>query len=536
MYLKYFGLAEAPFSIAPDPRYLYMSQRHQEALAHLLYGLKGDGGFVVLTGEVGAGKTTVCRCLLEQIPDTCDVAYVFNPRLTVAELLATLCTEFRIAYPPGNTSIKVFIDCLNTYLLDAHAKGRHSILIIDEAQSVSGDVLEQMRLLTNLETSQRKLLQIVLLGQPELNEILERPELRQLAQRIVARYHLGPLNKAEVGAYIRHRLEVSGVPAGARQLFPDRLIAPIYRLSGGVPRLLNILCDRALLGTFVQGKLRVDRATLMQAAREVFHRPATLRRWRPQVVAASVLLAAGAIAVEWHTNRLVPPPRPESSVTAHSAALAKPVEAVQEALVWPADEPRTESQQLALSALFRAWDSEYLGPDSCQLVERLALSCRSARGTLQELRQINRPAVLSMRDQSTKEPNFYATLLKLDHRHATFVVGRQLRTVTILALADQWSGNYVLLWRKPPEARQFVQRGETGPAVSWLDKQLALSEGNNPRADKDLVFDDAMARRVRQFQLSENVEPDGAIGPKTLIRLAGVGDDKAPKLAAPAEK
>jgi len=184
MYLKYFGLAEAPFSIAPDPRYLYMSQRHQEALAHLLYGLKGDGGFVVLTGEVGAGKTTVCRCLLEQIPDTCDVAYVFNPRLTVAELLATLCTEFRIAYPPGNTSIKVFIDCLNTYLLDAHAKGRHSILIIDEAQSVSGDVLEQMRLLTNLETSQRKLLQIVLLGQPELNEILERPELRQLAQRL----------------------------------------------------------------------------------------------------------------------------------------------------------------------------------------------------------------------------------------------------------------------------------------------------------------------------------------------------------------
>src|SRR5580658_3406295 len=196
MYENYFGLNEAPFSIAPDPRYLFMSRRHQEALAHLLYGVNGDGGFVLLTGEVGAGKTTVCRCLLEQVPESCDVAYIFNPKLTVEELLSTICAEFGVACPAGTTSVKVFVDCINAYLLDAHARGRHTVLIIDEAQNLSADVLEQMRLLTNLETNQRKLLQIILLGQPELTDMLERPELKQLAQRIVARYHLGPLSKA----------------------------------------------------------------------------------------------------------------------------------------------------------------------------------------------------------------------------------------------------------------------------------------------------------------------------------------------------
>src|SRR5512141_2968165 len=217
MYEQYFGLAEAPFSIAPDPRYLYLSQRHQEALAHLLYGVNGGGGFVLLTGEVGAGKTTVCRCLLEQIPESCDVAYIFNPRQTVEELLATICAEFGIAVPPGNTSVKVFVDCINAYLLDAHARGRHTVLIIDEAQNLSTEVLEQMRLLTNLETNQRKLLQIILIGQPELRSVLARPELRQLAQRIIARYHLNTLTKRDMSAYVNHRLAVAGT---RRDLFP----------------------------------------------------------------------------------------------------------------------------------------------------------------------------------------------------------------------------------------------------------------------------------------------------------------------------
>jgi len=290
MYLDYFGLAEAPFSIAPDPRFLYLSQRHQEALAHLLYGVSGDGGFVLLTGEVGAGKTTVCRCLLQQIPASCDVAYIFNPKLTVEELLSTICVEFGIAYPSGNASIKVFVDCINAYLLDAHAKGRHTVLIIDESQNLSAQVLEQMRLLTNLETNERKLLQIILLGQPELALMLDRPELRQLSQRIVARYHLGPLTKPEVAAYVRHRLEIAGAQ---RQLFPAALMGRVYRLSGGVPRVINVLCDRSLLGTYVQGKERVDRATLAQAAREVLHQARRRSLVRPLLVILILCLPAG---------------------------------------------------------------------------------------------------------------------------------------------------------------------------------------------------------------------------------------------------
>lgn len=294
MYLDHFGLNAPPFSIAPDPRFLYLSQRHQEALAHLLYGVRGEGGFVLLTGEVGSGKTTLCRCLLEQIPEHCDVAYIFNPKLTVEELLATLCKEFGVAQPAGSASIKVYIDLLNDYLLQAHAAGRHSVLIIDEAQNLSPEVLEQMRLLTNLETSEKKLLQIILIGQPELAEMLARHDLRQLSQRIVARYHLDPLSKPEIAAYVRHRLELSG---GRPQLIPASLMGQLYRLSGGVPRLINVLCDRALLGAYVQGKAAVDAGTLRQAASEVLHAPRPRRPAAAWLALAVSLLLLGGLGL-----------------------------------------------------------------------------------------------------------------------------------------------------------------------------------------------------------------------------------------------
>ena len=240
----------------------------QQKLVNNLYGTIS---FSRMFSKFWWSRATVCRCLLEQIPESCDVAYIFNPRQTVEELLATICAEFGIAVPVGNTSVKVYVDCINTYLLDAHARGRHTVLVIDEAQNLSAEVLEQMRLLTNLETSQRKLLQIILLGQSELAEMVARPELRQLAQRVIARYHLGPLAKQEVADYVRHRLGVAGTQ---RKLFPDSLMKSLYRLSGGTPRIINVLCDRALLGAYVQAKERVDRATLKQAAHEVFHSPA----------------------------------------------------------------------------------------------------------------------------------------------------------------------------------------------------------------------------------------------------------------------
>jgi general secretion pathway protein A len=270
LYASFFGLNQAPFSIAPDPRYLFMSERHREALAHLLYGVSGGGGFVVLTGEIGAGKTTVCRCFLEQIPRRCNVAYIFNPRLTVTELLQVACTEFGVAAPPAGepASTKAYVDRLNDYLLRTHAVGQNNVLIIDEAQNLSADVLEQLRLLTNLETAERKLLQIILIGQPELRDMLARPELEQLAQRVIARFHLDALSPDETRDYIHHRLAVAGYRREA--IFDSRAARRVHQLTHGVPRRINLLCDRALLGAYSRSRATVDNAMVDTAAGEVF--------------------------------------------------------------------------------------------------------------------------------------------------------------------------------------------------------------------------------------------------------------------------
>jgi general secretion pathway protein A len=519
MYQSYFGLAEEPFSIAPDPRYLYMSRRHQEALAHLLYGVNAGGGFVLLTGEVGAGKTTVCRCLLEQIPESCDVAYIFNPKLTVAELLSTICAEFGITCPPGNTSVKVYIDRINAYLLDAHARGRHTVLIIDEAQNLSADVLEQLRLLTNLETNQRKLLQIILLGQPELAAMLARPELRQLAQRIIARYHLEPLDRQEVAAYVQHRLGVSGAQ---RQLFPLALTGPLYRLSGGIPRIINVLCDRALLGTYAQSKEKVDRATLKQAAKEVFHNPAAQRSMMLPIL-AGLLLAVLAAALY-----LLVVQTPAQTKAEVRTAAAKPLAALPNVLEWPATYPLDHSQEMAYTVLFKTWGTDYKGGDTCRQAEAIGLSCLTTRGGLDELRQLNLPAVLLMRDSQGQK--FYATLTRLDDSSATFDVGAETRVVGLGALAQQWSGHYTLLWRMPPVASKNLHLGDHGPDVEWLGRQLAQLDGKAAETTKDQVFDEAMMREVKQFQLAQGLIPDGAVGPQTMMRLSVAADKTVPKL------
>lgn len=245
MYTQYFQFTEQPFSIAPNPRFLFMSPRHQEGFAHLLYGIGQGGGFVALTGEVGTGKTTLCHCLLQQLPEDVDIALILNPRVNPVELLAALCDELQIAYPAKTLRLKLMVDIINKYLLAAYARGRRTVVMIDEAQNLSFDVLEQVRLLTNLETSQTKLLQIILVGQPELTALLAKDDLRQLAQRITARYHLKALSFKETAEYIRHRLLVAGC---GTQLFNNSAVRTIYRRSGGIPRLINTICDRALLG------------------------------------------------------------------------------------------------------------------------------------------------------------------------------------------------------------------------------------------------------------------------------------------------
>jgi len=526
MYLNYFGLAEAPFSIAPAPRYLYMSQRHQEALAHLLYGVEGGGGFVLLTGEVGAGKTTVCRCLLEQVPENCDVAYIFNPKLTVEELLSSICVEFGIAFPADNSSIKVFVDCINAHLLDAHARGRQAVLIIDEAQNLSAEVLEQMRLLTNLETSERKLLQIILIGQPELATLLDRPELKQLSQRIVARYHLGPLNRAEVAAYVRHRLEVAGAQ---RQLFPAALTRRLHRISGGVPRVINVLCDRSLLGAYVQGKEKVDRKTLAQAEREILHTPATDRRRRRRLLAvAGLTLAAAAGAgvvmlAGWQRAAdIVDPTPPPTPVELRAAP--------QNSLAWPADIPVARGKQIAHAVLFKAWGANFQGGDACLQARAVDLNCRDERTSLPELRRFNRPALLTLQDVQGRP--FPAVLIALEARQATLVIGERSMDVDPAILAAHWSGESLLLWRSPAEVRETLRPGDSGPGVAWVRRQLARLDGQSPPSANNELYDAELVQRIKRFQLARGLQADGSVGPKTLIHLVEADDPGAPRLSA----
>src|SRR5580698_10561714 len=297
MYTRFFGLSEKPFSITPDPRYLFLRERHAEALAHLLYGINESGGFIQLTGEVGTGKTTVVRTLLSRIPEHADVAVILNPRITPTEFLLSICEELGVEIgATERDSVKSMVDALNRRLLAAHSEGRRVTVIVDEAQNLSPSVLEQVRLLTNLETPTQKLLQIILIGQPELAEMLDRNELRQLAQRITGRYHLSPLSRDETKGYVRHRLRVAGAQ---EEIFTSRALDEVYRLSGGIPRVINVFCDRALLGAYSLDRHRVTSPLVRHAASEVFGRRFT-PHWLPWAIAAGLaLLLCGGLVALW---------------------------------------------------------------------------------------------------------------------------------------------------------------------------------------------------------------------------------------------
>ncbi|MES2756856.1 MAG: AAA family ATPase [Pseudomonadota bacterium] len=520
MYTQYFNLKQPPFSIAPDPRYLFMSERHREALAHLLYGVGSGGGFVLLTGEIGAGKTTVCRCFMEQIPDNCRLAYIFNPKLSVEELLLSICDEFGImlaAPGAGAVSVKSYVDAINGYLLDSHAQGKNNVLVIDEAQNLSADVLEQLRLLTNLETSERKLLQIILIGQPELRAMLARPELEQLAQRVIARYHLGSLTESETGSYVAHRLAVAG--AGAATPFPRALMGAIYRLSKGVPRRINLLCDRALLGAYVENSSVVTRAILRKAAGEVFAVVAGTRaagRSWPLIGAAVLAGAAISAAAAWQLM-----PQKAAVSVAAPAPVVKPLAA-------PAATPAYASTSDALRELAGLWGKPLPAGEPCEAALKLNLRCHQGKGGLYELRQLDRPAILTLHDGRQVG---YAVLAALDDNSATLRVNGKPHTLGVAALAARFDGEYTTFWTAPRGFREQVAVGAAGEDVDWIAARLAQLNGMAAPAPGQPL--DARSRKqLRDFQARQNLKADGVTGPRTWMRLSQLGGVAEPRLLA----
>jgi general secretion pathway protein A len=564
MYLSFFGLNEKPFAITPDPRYLYLSERHAEALAHLLYGINEAGGFVQLTGEVGTGKTTVIRSLLAQTPQNAEIALILNPRMTAPEFLLTICEELGIGVPDDATgSLKDLVDILSHYLLRAHSAGKRIVLVVDEAQNLAPDVLEQVRLLTNLETNTQKLLQIILIGQPELRDLLARNELRQLAQRITGRYHLCPLSRQETAAYVRHRLRVAGATS---DVFGNAALLEVHRLSGGVPRVINVLCDRALLGAYTQDRHRVSATLVGRGAREVFGRriPPWWLPWAAAAATAFVItigavalwqlspwtrskplttaqaaeahgnlaakpLAASAFAAEAPSIGAVrtDPPAPALPAT-HAPATAAPVPLTQ-LLTQHAGETDPDS---AFSKLFTLWGARYAASnvDPCTQAVQQGLECFSSRGSFAQLRLYNRPAILMLSDDSGKP--YQVVLSGLDDERGRIDLGGA-HQIGIAELSRYWFGDFVLLWRPDTSSSKPLSLGMRGEDVRRLREHLERLQGLPAAAGSDL-FDEQLGRLVRDFQRSHRLAVDGVAGVQTRVVLNGAtAEPNSPQLSPP---
>ncbi len=569
MKFRDFGFRENPFAITPDPRYLYLSRGHEESLAHLIYGTGPNGGFVLLTGEVGTGKTLLIRSLLAQQLSEVDIALVLNPRLSRREFIATICDELGIKYAGPPYSLKQLIDALTRHLLKTHSEGRHTVLVVDEAQNLSPRVLETVRLLTNLETTRHKLLRIILVGQPELLQMLAHKELRQVDQRITARYHLSPLERQETSSYISHRLAVAGI---REDLFTPAALRLIHRLTGGVPRMINTLCERSLLAIFSRGRQRAGVSLVWQAWREVRGYRLGSSLWLWSAVAALLLVVGSITYLMWPVTEkpsgeqvveaAVSAPEPvaeeapvlapqPSAAEGASAAETPPSKQGPAQVVPVAHEPTTtavpdsgveperpaeapatmdqldldrlflqpQPQDRLYQPLFALWGETYdthstLTP--CMQAPMHGLRCLRDQSDWRQIEALNRPLLLRL----VKEKRSRLLLLRLKQNELLVVDdGHGEVLLEASKLEPYWRGEFVMLWR-PHDGVALIGDGSSGEAVTWLRQRLQAFD-HQPIAPVEGVdrFDEALKRRLRSFQRRQGLHADGMAGQQTLIHL-----------------
>jgi general secretion pathway protein A len=536
MYLSLFDLSEKPFAITPDPRYLYLSERHAEALAHLLYGINESGGFIQLTGEVGTGKTTVVRTLLSRVPHHADVAVILNPRVTPVEFLLTICEELGLTIADADRdSVKQMVDALNQRLLAAHADGRRIIVIVDEAQNLSAEVLEQVRLLTNLETPTQKLLQIILIGQPELRELLDRTELRQLAQRITGRYHLEPLSLEETRGYVRHRLRVAGA---TEEIFTPSALTEVHRVAAGIPRVINVTCDRALLGAYTQETRKVTAALVRRAAGEVYGRrfmPSWLG-WFAGTLALAGIAAGGFFGWQLWQKQIFPlhaarDKAPQAAAYLKAAASAAPAALIPPAVKPPVAPPEAGSINALLAAnsantsdaaafrrLLSLWGTAMADDKNpCGQAAKAGLSCLEQRGSWAQVRALNRPAILTLTDDHGQRHR--VVLSALDERFATLNLGEHNQRVPIDEISRDWFGEFTVVWKPKTARTRPLSVGMQGDEVRWLRRSLNALQGAASDPEHGDVYDEELAIAVQNFQREHRLNVDGIAGVQTQVVL-----------------
>ncbi|MCW8334397.1 ExeA family protein [Vibrio paucivorans] len=534
MYKEFFGFVEAPFSIVANSRYLFLSQRHREAITHLQAGLGEGGGFAMLTGEVGTGKTTVAKAMLDSLDTQTKAGFILNPTFSGIELLESICDEFSIKYP-SQATLKQLNQAIYQYLLSNHAEGFQTLLVIDEAQHLAADVLEQLRLLTNLETDSRKLLKVLLVGQPELQQKLQMPQLRQLAQRITGRYHLLPLDGVETAKYVHFRLSLAG---GRDDLFPAKALKMIAHSTQGIPRLVNLVCDATLKQAYQQGEREISLPLVQRACDEVMAfqtssvamQPARKTSWwLSSGVAISASLALGVIssialttlskpsldafALQYWSGKLPTPPAVETRAEVFAPELKQTL--LNDALL-----------ESSIDKLYQVWGYNASVLDSfcsAQTREDALFRCEKAEGDLQRLAQLNQPVVLSLDIDGVMA---YAVLYKLSDDNVTLLTGGKQIEFDKRWLSTIWHGEYRFIWQ--PSFDRTLRAGMSGIQVAELDKKLSKLLGESVGNSSE--FDAQLRRKVETFQQWQGMTVDGIAGRQTLKAIDLMSQENAPSL------